>query len=66
MRIEIDDKLMTDAPAETGLKTEREVVELGLKTIIRLKQQEQIRSLRGKVHWEGDLDEMRTDRLFPG
>ncbi|OAJ59380.1 transcription regulator of the Arc/MetJ class [Paraburkholderia ginsengiterrae] len=62
MRIEIDDKLMADALAATGIKTEREVVELGLKMIIRLKQQEQIRLLRGKVHWEGDLDEMRTAR----
>ena len=62
MCIEIDDKLMADALAATGIKTEREVVELGLKTIIRLKQQEQIRLLRGNVHWEGDLDEMRMAR----
>lgn len=60
--IEIDDKLMAEALAATGIKTKREVVELGLKTIIRLKQQEQIRLFRGKLHWEGDLDAMRTDR----
>ncbi|MEM5389800.1 type II toxin-antitoxin system VapB family antitoxin [Paraburkholderia phymatum] len=60
--IEIDDKLMAEALAATGVKTKREAVELGLKTIIRLKQQEQIRQFRGKLHWEGDLDAMRTDR----
>ncbi|RQR47802.1 type II toxin-antitoxin system VapB family antitoxin [Burkholderia sp. Bp9126] len=60
--IEIDDKLMAEALAATGIKTKREAVELGLKTIIRLKRQEQIRQFRGKLHWEGDLDAMRTDR----
>ncbi|WP_146220314.1 type II toxin-antitoxin system VapB family antitoxin, partial [Microcystis aeruginosa] len=34
----IDDQLMADALKATGLKTKQEVVELGLKTLIRLKQ----------------------------
>ena len=59
--IVIDDTLMSDALKLTGLKTKREAVELGLKTLIRLKQQEEIRRFRGKLHWDGDLDEMRTD-----
>ena len=45
----------------TGLKTKREAVEQGLKTLVRLKQQEQIRKYRGKLNWEGDLDDMRRD-----
>jgi Arc/MetJ family transcription regulator len=52
---------MNDALKLTGLKTKREAVELGLKTLIRLKKQEEIRCFRGKLHWEGDLDEMRSD-----
>ena len=59
--IVIDDKLMEDALRTTGLKTKREAVELGLRTLIRLRQQETIRTFRGKLHWEGDLEEMRTD-----
>lgn len=59
--IVIDDTLMDDALKLTGLKTKREAVELGLKTLIRLKKQEEIRRFRGKLHWEGDLDEMRND-----
>ena len=59
--IVIDDTLMADALKLTGLKTKREAVELGLKTLIRLKKQEEIRKFRGKLHWDGDLDEMRTD-----
>lgn len=60
--IEIDDKLMRDTLRATGLKTKREAVELGLRTVLRLRQQEGIRRLRGKLHWQGDLDTMRTDR----
>ena len=59
--IEIDDKLMEDALRATGLKTKREAVELGLKTLLRLGEQAQLRRLRGKLTWEGDLDAMRTD-----
>lgn len=60
--IVIDDKLMEDTMRLTGLKTKREAVELGLRTLLRLRQQEQIRRLRGKLPWAGDLDAMRIDR----
>ncbi len=60
--IEIDDKLMKDALKATGAKTKREAVELGLKTLVRLRLQEKARELRGKITWEGDLNAMRTDR----
>ena len=60
--IVIDDKLMRDALRATGLKTKREAVELGLRTLLRLRQQEQIRRYRGKLRWEGNLDGMRIDK----
>lgn len=60
--IVIDDSLMADVLKLTGLKTKREAVELGLKTLIRLKKQEKIKRFRGKLRWEGDLDDMRTDK----
>lgn len=60
--IVIDDELMRKSLAATGLKTKREVVELGLQTLLRLRQQSKIRSLRGKLVWEGDLELMRRDR----
>lgn len=59
--IVIDDTLMDDALKLTGLKTKREAVELGLKTLIKLKKQEDIRRFRGKLSWEGNLDDMRAD-----
>ena len=60
--IEIDDNLMADALKATGLSTKKEAVELGLKALIKLNKQASIRALRGKLKWEGDLDEMRTKK----
>lgn len=60
--IVIDDKLMEETLRLTGLKTKREAVELGLRTVLRLKQQETIRQFRGKLTWDGDLDAMRMDK----
>ena len=62
--IVIDDDLMANAIKATGLGTKKEVVEHGLKLIIKRKQQQAIRQLRGKLHWEGDLDEMRGAEWF--
>ena len=59
--IEIDDQLMQDVLRLTGVKTKREAVELGLRNLLRLRQQEEIRRFRGKLTWEGDLNAMRTD-----
>ena len=60
--IVIDDKLMQDALRTTGVKTKREAVELGLRTLIQLGRQEKARRLRGKINWDGDLEAMRADK----
>ena len=60
--IEIDDKLMKDALRYTGAKTKREAVELGLRTLVQLGKQVEVRKMRGKLQWQGDLDAMRTDK----
>jgi Arc/MetJ family transcription regulator len=60
--IVIDDKLMDEVLKATGIRTKREAVELGLKVLLRLKKQERIRNYRGKLDWQGDLDDMRTDK----
>lgn len=58
----IDDRLMEETLRVTGLKTKKEAVELGLRTLLRLGRQERIRRFRGKLDWRGDLDAMRTDK----
>ena len=60
--IVIDDRLMSQALTASGLKTKKETVEEALKLLISLKSQAKIRGFRGKLNWEGDLDQMRTDR----
>lgn len=58
----IDDTLMADVLKATGVKSKREAVELGLKALLMLKQQEAIKAFKGKLKWEGDLEQMRIDR----
>ena len=60
--IVIDDKLMNLALESTGLKTKKEVVEEGLKALIKIKSQSKLKSLRGKLHWQGDIHKMRIDK----
>jgi Arc/MetJ family transcription regulator len=60
--IVIDDTLMLEALKATGLKTKKEAVELGLKTLVNLNKQAAIKQFKGKLSWEGNLDDMRTDK----
>lgn len=60
--IVIDDELMNEALTRSKLKTKKAVVETGLKLLVQIKKQEQIKSLRGKLKWDGDLDVMRSDQ----
>lgn len=60
--IVIDDKLMKAAMRAAGLRTKREAVELGLRTVLRLQRQARIRRFRGRLPWRGDLDAMRAQR----
>ena len=63
MNIEIDDKLMIEAMRCVKKRTKRETVEAALRMLVRVKKQGGIRKLRGKVQWEGNLDELRGGRF---
>lgn len=58
----IDDKLMADALKASGARTKREAVELGLKTLLQVGLQADVRRLKGTVNWKGDLEAMRRDK----
>jgi len=60
--IVIDDKLMTLALKSSGLNTKKEVVEEGLRLLIKVKNQSKLKNLKGKLKWEGNLNEMRLDK----
>ncbi|MBI5592156.1 MAG: type II toxin-antitoxin system VapB family antitoxin [Deltaproteobacteria bacterium] len=57
----IDDALMEQALGISGFKTKKETVEEALKLLIKIKKQAQIRNFRGKLNWEGNLEDMRSD-----
>ncbi len=60
--LNIDDSLYEQAKACTGLKKKVDVVNYALKHLVEQKNMEKILDLRGKIVWDGDLDEMRRGR----
>jgi Arc/MetJ family transcription regulator len=60
--IEIEDALIEEARALTGLPTKRAVVEAALRALIGLKKQSGgLSDIRG-IGWTGDLEAMRLDQ----
>jgi len=61
--IEIDDRLMRQAMRSCGAPTKRAAVEEGLRLLVETYGQTGIRRLRGKVRWEGNLEESRRSQV---
>ena len=61
--IEMDDRLVSQAMRRSGARTKKEVVEAGLRLLVQTYSQAAIRRYRGKVKWEGNLDESRRGRV---
>jgi Arc/MetJ family transcription regulator len=61
--IVLDENLIERAQKLTGIKTKREVVQEALRTLILLREQGEVRNLRGKLKWDGDLNEQRQSRF---
>ena len=60
--VEIDDEVMREAQRLTGVGTKREAVDLALRELVARHQRLGILELRGRVHWEGDLNTTRRGR----
>jgi Arc/MetJ family transcription regulator len=60
--IEIDDALMAEAQKASGQPTKKRTVEQALRLLIKLRQQEDVRSAFGKYCWRGNLDRSRKGR----
>jgi Arc/MetJ family transcription regulator len=58
----IDDGLMQSALKASGARTKKAAIEEGLKLLVQVKSQVEIRGFRGKLKWSGSLDEMRLDK----
>ena len=61
--IEIDDQLVSRAMRSSGARTKKAVVEAGLRLLVKTHSQKAVRQLRGKVRWDGDLNESRRGRI---
>ena len=59
--IVIDNELINKAILLSHNKTKKAVVEEALRLLVRFKEKLKISELRGKLNWEGNLDQMRTD-----
>lgn len=62
--IVLDETLVERAKKLTGIRTTRGVVEQALRLLIQLREQAEVRALRGRLYWEGNLDEMRESRQY--
>lgn len=60
--IVLDEKLVREGFKRTGLKTRRALVDHALKELVRRERQVGLLALKGAVHWEGNLSEMRKNR----
>ena len=58
----IDDDLMASAIKASGLRTKKDTIEEGLKLLVQMKSQKEIKRFRGNLKWSGNLDEMRLDK----
>ena len=60
----LDESLVAQAKALTGIKTTRAVIDEALRLLVQLRQQSELAGLFGQLRWEGDLDAMREGRAF--
>lgn len=58
----LDETLVQQAKALTGIRTTRAVIDEALRLLVQLREQSQVRELRGKLLWEGDLAMLRETR----
>ncbi len=59
----LDDDLVQRARELTGIETKHGVVNEALRLLVHAYEQKEVRALRGKLTWEGNLDTLREGRF---
>lgn len=59
----LDERLVGKGMRLTGIGTRRALIDYALRELVRRKEQKEILKLKGKIHWEGDLDRLRANRF---
>ncbi len=57
--VEVDEKLLDYVLATSSAKTIRQAIHLALQTYANLHAQGEVKAMRGKLRWEGDLQKLR-------
>jgi Arc/MetJ family transcription regulator len=57
----LDDQLMSRALRSSGCRTKRSAIETGLRLLVQVNSQRRLRTLKGRIGWDGNLDEMRRN-----
>jgi len=60
--IELDDELLEQVFRLGGFATKKAAVNTALAEYAKLLKRRELLEMRGKIPWEGDLNEMRADR----
>lgn len=60
--IDLDEQLLEQVCQLGGFDTKKAAVNTALAEYVKLLKRRELLALRGKVKWEGDLNEMRADR----
>lgn len=55
----LDDELVDACQKATGIKTRKSLIDHALRELLRHESQKKILDLKGKIHWEGNLNEWR-------
>ncbi|MFA5846106.1 MAG: type II toxin-antitoxin system VapB family antitoxin [Thermodesulfovibrionales bacterium] len=61
--IDVEDDMLAKAQKLTGIKKKVDIVNFAIKKLVEQKEIEKILDLKGKIKWEGNLEEMRKGRI---
>ena len=62
-KIEIDDDVLQEVLRLTGAETAQDAVDIALRELVAHYRRRDLLDSRGKVRWEGDLDQNRRGRV---
>ena len=58
----LDEKLVANCLKATGIKTQKALIDHALRELLRHENQTKLLELKGKINWNGNLDEWRKGR----
>jgi Arc/MetJ family transcription regulator len=61
--IDLDDRLVEEGLRSFKCKTKKELIHLALQELLKTEKRKEILKLRGRLQWEGNLEEMRRSRV---